>query len=465
MERALKDVLSDIAARYGAAALEDGRRVRALLADLAAAVPKPQKNALIACVEHGFPVALRNTEDRAGCIARLSRELREEEGFSAELCEEAVRTLAAALFGEEKPRKLCAVCGKELEEDWRACPYCGTAWGAAEPSPPPPTAPPLAARAALATPAEPAASPAPAKKRTLRYALIATGVVVAVIAGAAVYQQQQARAEAERVAAERAERSEMARIEAEQAAARAAGIVRIPGGTFTMGIPANEGGREYDETQHQVTVSAFYMGEYEVTQREWREVMGSNPSRFKGDNLPVENVSGDEAVKYCNRRSQREGLTPAYTINGMDVRWNRNADGYRLPTEAEWEYACRSGTTTPFNTGNNITTNQANYDGNYPYNNNAKGIYRKETVNVGSFAPNGWGLYDMHGNVWEWCWDWFGDYTSGAEANPTGPSTGALRVLRGGSWDSGARHLRSADRHYIAPSGRVSSVGFRLVRP
>jgi formylglycine-generating enzyme required for sulfatase activity len=284
---------------------------------------------------------------------------------------------------------------------------------------------------------------------------------------------EKAKAEAARVEAAKAEKAkaeaervEKAKAEAARAeAARAAGMVRIPGGTFTMGSPAGEPERDDNEVQHQVTVSAFYMGKYEVTQREWREVMGNNPSNFKGDNLPVEYVSWDDAVEYCNRRSQREGLTPAYTINGMDVRWNRNASGYRLPTEAEWEYACRAGMTTPFSTGNNITTSQANYDGNYPYNNNAKGIYREKTVNVGSFAPNGWGLYDMHGNVWEWCWDWYGDYMSGTQTNPAGPSTGAYRVLRGGSWYGLGRFLRSASRGYGAPALRGNVVGFRLARP
>jgi formylglycine-generating enzyme required for sulfatase activity len=248
-----------------------------------------------------------------------------------------------------------------------------------------------------------------------------------------------------------------------------ANMVRIQGGTFTMGSPANEVDRDDDEIQRQVTVSSFYMGKYEVTQKEYQEIMGTNPSIFKGDNLPVENIRWYEAIEYCNKRSQKEGLTPAYSISGTGdnrtVTWNKNANGYRLPTEAEWEYACRAGTTTPFNTGNNITTRNANYDGNNPYNNNAKGEYRQKTTPVGSFAPNAWGLYDMHGNVWEWCWDWYGAYSSGAQTDPVGASSESGRVYRGGSWGSYADLVRSAYRSSNAPSYRYDSLGFRLVRP
>jgi formylglycine-generating enzyme required for sulfatase activity len=254
------------------------------------------------------------------------------------------------------------------------------------------------------------------------------------------------------------------------------GFVRIPGGTFTMGSPASEPGRDDDEVQHRVTVGSFSMGKYEVTQKEWREVMGSNPSDFKGDNLPVENVSWYDAIEYCNRRSQREGLTPAYTIDKTrvdpnnrseydDVKWivtwNKNANGYRLPTEAEWEYACRAGTSTPFSTGNNITTSQANYDGDYPYNGNAEGVYRGETWAVGSGAANAWGLYDMHGNVWEWCWDWYGAY-AGAQTDPAGAMSGTYRVQRGGSCISPGEGVRSAVRTGNVPVTR-GVLGFRLV--
>ncbi|GHV69954.1 hypothetical protein AGMMS49928_15170 [Spirochaetia bacterium] len=191
-----------------------------------------------------------------------------------------------------------------------------------------------------------------------------------------------------------------------------------------MGSPASEPERDSDESpQHQVTVSAFYMGKYEVTQQEYRALMGANPSNFKGDNLPVEKVSWFEAVAYCNARSQ-----------------------------AEWEYACRAGTTGPFSTGNNITTSQANYHGN-------------KTTNVGSFSPNAWGLYDMHGNVWEWCWDWLGAYSGGSQTDPAGAASGSYRVFRGGGWNSSATGLRSAIRNMNTPSARASNYGFRVVRP
>jgi len=242
------------------------------------------------------------------------------------------------------------------------------------------------------------------------------------------------------------------------------GFVCIDGGTFTMGSPDDEPGRESNEVQHQVTISPFYMGKYQVTQAEYRAVMRKNPSKFKGDNLPVEYVSWYGAIEYCNKQSQKEGLTPAYTRNGKKVTWNRNANGYRLPTEAEWEYACRAGTCTPFSTGNNITTSQSNYNGNWPYNNNVKGEFRQRTTPVGSFNPNAWGLYDTHGNVCEWCWDWYGDYSSAAQTDPLGAPSGPIRVFRGGSWNSLALDVRSAHRSGITPGDLDGILGFRLAR-
>jgi len=274
-----------------------------------------------------------------------------------------------------------------------------------------------------------------------------------------------------------------------------ADMVRIQGGTFTMGSTANEPERDSDEVQHQVTVSSFYIGKYEVTVGEFQRFVNAteyrteaekdgggyvwtgsqfekkadanwkNPYFSQEDNHPVVLVSWNDAVQYCNWLSGQEKLTSAYTINGNNVTLNKNANGYRLPTEAEWEYACRAETTTSFNTGNNITTSQANYNGNYPYNNNAKGEYRKNTTAVGSFAPNVWGIYDMHGNVWEWCWDWYGNYSSRLQTDPLGASLRYNRVIRGGSWFNSAKDVRSANRGDGSPGYRGNYLGFRLVRP
>ena len=223
--------------------------------------------------------------------------------------------------------------------------------------------------------------------------------------------------------------------------------VSIPAGTFTMGSPSSEVDRGIDETQHQVTLSAFKMSKYEVTFEQYDlfcDATGRSKPSDEGwgrGNRPVINVSWHDATAFAE--------------------WM----GCRLPTEAEWEYACRAGTTTPFNTGNNLTTSQANYDGNYPYNNNAKGEYRQKTMPVGSFAANAYRLFDMHGNVWEWCSDWYGDYSTSAQTNPKGASSGSYRVYRGGSWLNDALDCRSADRCGTAPDIRDNFIGFRLVSP
>lgn len=144
-------------------------------------------------------------------------------------------------------------------------------------------------------------------------------------------------------------------------------MVKIPSGTFQMGSPSNERQRNKDEKQHNVFVSSFYADAYEVTQKNYQTIMGNNPSVFKGDNLPVENVSWFDAIEYCNRLSEKENMEKCYTISGKNVTWNRSANGYRLLTEAEWEYACRAGTVTIFNTGNWNNPKDANYEGEYPY--------------------------------------------------------------------------------------------------
>ena len=215
-------------------------------------------------------------------------------------------------------------------------------------------------------------------------------------------------------------------------------MVQIPAGRFLMGSPGNEPSRDGDETQHWVTISkGFSLGVTEVTQGQWKRVMGSNPSNFKncGDDCPVESVSWTDAVEFCNRLSDLEGLSRCYS--GQN--WDQSCTGYRLPTEAEWEYAARAGTTGPFHTGNCLSTSEANYDGNYPLSGCSKGQYRKTPIRVGSLASNSWGLYDMHGNVWEWVWDWKADYPSGSVTDPVGPSGGSTRVDRGGSWGTSAR--------------------------
>ncbi|MDR2519355.1 MAG: formylglycine-generating enzyme family protein [Spirochaetaceae bacterium] len=244
------------------------------------------------------------------------------------------------------------------------------------------------------------------------------------------------------------------------AAPDAAQFARLEAGSFIMGSPLSEVSRDRDETPHQVGVNAFYLGKREVTQAEYEGVMGNNPSYFKGPDLPVEQVTWFDAVAYCNARSVKEGLAPVYTIHEQEIIWNHGADGYRLPTEAEWEYACRAGTATAYNLGGAITPAQGNYDGNYPYNKGPKGEYRQKTTPAGSFAPNLWGLFDMHGNVYEWCWDQYKPYSVGGLDG----SMLADAVIRGGSWYSEGRFLRSANRVRASHEGRSYYIGFRVAR-
>jgi formylglycine-generating enzyme required for sulfatase activity len=234
-------------------------------------------------------------------------------------------------------------------------------------------------------------------------------------------------------------------------------MVAIPEGRFVMGSFKNEPERRSSEgPPHIVTLSPFFMGKFPITQAQWKAVslmpqinqkLAPNPSHFKGANRPVENVSWWEAVEFCDRLSRHTGCT------------------YRLPSEAEWEYACRAGTTTPFHFGETITPDLANYNGKYTYSVGLKGTYREETTPVGSFAvANAFGLYDMHGNVWEWCADhWHGNYKGAPTDGSVWLTDNASRLLRGGSWFAYPRSCRSAYRYNQHPSYRFDTLGFRIV--
>ena len=255
-------------------------------------------------------------------------------------------------------------------------------------------------------------------------------------------------------------------------------MVHIEGGTFMMG--SNDG--DYDEKPiHEVTLSSFWISKYQVTQKEWQEVMGNNPSRFKGDNLPlflksrenlnvgnnpsrfkgdnlpVEQVSWGEAIEYCNKRSIKEGLTPCYSGKGDNITCNWNADGYRLPTEAEWEYAARGGNKSRgyIYAGSNILGDVAWHEGNS----------EKKTHPVGQKKPNELGIYDMSGNVCEWCWDWHDRsyYEKSPKKDPRGATRGLNKILRGSSWCSrDFKYYRIS--HRFVPTFFFECYGLRVVR-
>ena len=221
----------------------------------------------------------------------------------------------------------------------------------------------------------------------------------------------------------------------------------IAPGTFLMGSPPEEGDRSDNETQHEVTLTrGYWLADTACTQALWQAVMGDNPSHYKdGPTNPVEQVNWDDIQVFLARLNE---LVPGLAAG--------------LPSEAQWENACRAGTTTPFSFGQNITPEQVNYDGNNPYADGKKGLDRERTVPVKSLPPNPWGLYEMHGNVWEWCADWYGDYPKGPQIDPPGPPEGVHRVLRGGSWDCSGRLCRAAYRGRDGPGYRGITFGFRL---
>ncbi len=237
------------------------------------------------------------------------------------------------------------------------------------------------------------------------------------------------------------------------------GMVLVPAGTFMMGGTIYA----WEKPMHEVRISkSYYMGKYEVTQAEWEAVIGSNPSEFKGDNLPVEQVSWNDVIDYCNKRSVIEGLTPCYSVSDDTVSCDFSANGYRLPTEAEWEWAARGAGNGPLDyecSGSNDTDAVAWHGGNSG----------RTTHPVGQKQPNSLGLYDMSGNVWEWCWDRYDDYSSDSVTDPqTDPceaaDSGAYHVNHGGSWSCSAPNMRSTNRSGDAPDSRLNNLGFRIAR-
>jgi len=258
---------------------------------------------------------------------------------------------------------------------------------------------------------------------------------------------------------QKTERITVSGYEQELAKGLAITMVQIPAGSFQMGSPATETEREEAEgPQHRVQLQSFFLGQTPVTQAEWKEVaswpqvnlkLNPDPAKFKGENRPVEQVNWVEVTEFCRRLNQRTKLA------------------YTLPSEAQWEYACRAGTTTPFAFGDTLTPDLANYNGTFAYGSGPKGQEREETTGVGSFKANAWGLQDMHGNVWEWCLDhWHGDY-EGAPSDGSAWVKGGdqtKRLLRGGSWSYGPRYCRSAVRHRRRMDIRDCCFGFRLCR-
>ena len=252
----------------------------------------------------------------------------------------------------------------------------------------------------------------------------------------------------------------------------------IPTGTFTMGSQTTEVNRSTEEIQHQVTLSAFRMSKYEITNAQYAAFL--NDKGIGSNGLYVAGAYPTQALIYASSSSNDWGLHYSGTqwapVVGYEtspviyVTWYGATEfatymGGTLPTEAQWEYACRGGTTTPFSTGNFLTNLQANYDWVYPYNGSTNSVttYPSKTQPVGTYTPNAYDLYDMHGNVREWCSDWYGSYPTTAQTNPTGATSGLYRVIRGGSWWNAAQDCRSAYRLYMNPIGNYNYIGFRVV--
>jgi formylglycine-generating enzyme required for sulfatase activity len=251
-------------------------------------------------------------------------------------------------------------------------------------------------------------------------------------------------------------------------------MIKIPSGSFIMGSPKSEVRSDKDERPlHKVKISkSFFMGKYEVTQKQYKMIMGFNPSEFKGDNLPVENVNWVDIQKFMIHLNYRVGCRKPDTLKLIDLSGiNAVPRGcFRLPTEAEWEYAARAGTKTAFSFGKSVDSTQAKFDGEHPYGGGKKGVYHRKSLPVGSFSPNKFGLYDMHGNVVEWCHDWYDSksyiksfYKGSAKSDPVNTTKAYKRIVRGGGWGSNGRYLRAGNRSKLTPDYRNSTYGFRLV--
>jgi formylglycine-generating enzyme required for sulfatase activity len=255
----------------------------------------------------------------------------------------------------------------------------------------------------------------------------------------------------------------------------------VSAGVFDMGAPEDEMCREPDEILYTVTLTHdFHIQQTEITQAQWLEIFTTNPSHFNGSNRPVDKVTWFDACIFCNRLSLSEGLNPCYyedeafttvfdgtpPVTSGTVYWNQSADGYRLPTEAEWEFACRAGTSTAYNSGETSTGcgEDPVLDPLAWYTHNSNAGNGKETHTVGSKLPNNWEIYNLHGNVGEWCWDWHGEYPSGSATDPVGPATGTKRINRGGAFNYIAQYCRSGNRWYDFPGAIHNYYGFRLVK-
>ena len=243
-------------------------------------------------------------------------------------------------------------------------------------------------------------------------------------------------------------------------------MVRIRVGTFMMGSPETEPLSREDEQMHQVTLTRdFFMGRYEVTQAFYQAIMDTNPSYNNVcPECPVEMISWQDAIIFCNALSKKSGLMPVYRKQDSKMVMDLNAPGYRLPTEAEGEYACRAGTRTIFPNGNCLSANEANINGYIAQSGCSESLNRAQTIPVGSFAPNGWGLYDMTGNINEFCWDWYEYYTADDQVDPLGGPPATYRVFRGGAFNNFPARSHSASRQKLEPERALDMVGVRLVR-